>query len=46
MVAIEKDARAVTLLQSLVDASLDTLTVMEADALVDLDPRAGTPSGH
>ena len=42
VVAIEKDARAVTLLQSLVDASLDTLTVMEADALT-VDPRTLGP---
>lgn len=45
VVAIEKDARAVTLLQSLVDASLDTLTVIEADALT-IDPRTLGPAPH
>ena len=45
VVAIEKDARAVTLLQSLVDASLDTLTVVEADALT-VDPRTLGPAPH
>ena len=45
VVAIEKDARAVALLQSLVDASLDTLTVIEADALT-IDPRTLGPAPH
>jgi len=45
VVAIEKDQRAVTLLQSLMDASLDTLDVIEADALT-IDPSTLGPGPH
>ena len=45
VVAIEKDVRAVNLLQSLIDASDDCLEVVEADALT-MNPASLGPAPH